>query len=100
MPTRASSPSMRTHSWSLVYFNSDGYISEPPTALAMPRAARAPCSARPLVERHRHHLRPQTTAAHVYFERGAGARGRGRQVGHAERLLQEWGVCPAGDDTG
>src|SRR6187551_3378814 len=86
MPMVASAPPPRTHSWSFVYFKSAGYIR---------------CSLRgPLVERHRHDLRGHAAAADVDLEGLPGLRRRRRDVGHADRALEERRLRAAGDLAG
>src|SRR4051812_41781942 len=83
MPTRALLPSIFTHSWSLVYLRSAGYMS-----------------LRSLVERHRHDRRLRAAAADVDLEFGARRRAAGREIRHADRLLQVRRLRPAGHDAG
>src|SRR4029453_9065514 len=83
MPTRASAPPRRIHSWSLVYLRSGGYI----------RLFRS------LVERHWNDGGFRAAAADVDFELGAGPAAICRQIRHADRLLQVWRLRAAGPDA-
>src|SRR6266542_2615064 len=108
MPTCAWPPETRTHSWSFVYFRSDGYIllplygTEDPASRIpnwIPDPDPASRSLRALVERHRYHLRARAAATHVDVELRAGRRAVRGQVGHADRFLQERGLRAARDDA-
>src|SRR5204863_3133884 len=92
MPTLATPPSIFTHSWSLVYFKSDGYM-------CAPGGPGGPALLLPLVKRHGddHGLHP--AAANLDLELGARGRAVGRKIRHADRLLQERCLRPAGDDA-
>src|SRR5262245_64635159 len=57
-------------------------------------------SARALVKRHGNDLGPQAAATDVHFEHGPGRRLIGREIGHANRFLQERRLGTAGHDTG
>src|SRR3954454_13689929 len=89
MPTCACAPSTRTHSWSFVYFRSDGYMSAPAPALLF----------RALVKRHRYDASRNPPAAHVDLDAGARHRAIRGDVGHPDRLLQKRGLGSAGHDT-
>src|SRR5512133_3886337 len=86
MPTRASLPETRTHSWSLVYFKSAGYIPLPLLGT--------------LVERHRDHVRADTPSPDVDFELRAGRGVLRREVRHANCLLEERRLRAARHDAG
>src|SRR3954463_7277588 len=87
MPTCACVPSTRTHSWSFVYFRSDGYMSAP--ALLF----------RALVKRHRYDASRNPPATHVDLDTGARHRAIRGNVGHPDRLLPKRGLGSAGHDT-
>src|SRR5215212_2399170 len=94
MPTFAVAPSIFTHSWSLVYFRSAGYM----------RFSNSPGLGAglllPLVERRRDDSRFRAPAADVDLEIGAWRRAIRRHVGHADRLLQKRGLRAARHHAG
>src|SRR4051812_38164929 len=83
MPTSAVSPLMRIHSWSFVYFKSDGY------AMAL----------RSFVERQWDDACGRGPSTYVDGEIGPWRGEFGRNIGQADRLLQERGLSAAGDDA-
>src|SRR5258708_1666815 len=102
MPISAVSPEMRIHSWSFVYFKSDGYMCAPekkePGCIFL-REPPENSTRFPFVERQRHHARLAGAAADVDLDFGARGRQRNRYVGHPDGLLQERRLRAAGDDA-
>src|SRR5947209_5997944 len=82
MPTVPVPPSARTHSWSLVYLRSVGYMSAPgrPEGLLL---------LLPLIKRHRHDGGLHAAAAYVDLELGPRVGTIGGQIRHPDRFLQE-----------
>src|SRR3954468_22359156 len=92
MPMDASAPVARTHSWSLVYFRSAGYIASPVAGGASTAGA--------LVERRRHHLGGDAPSANVDLEGLVDRRGGRRDVGQADGPLEERRLGAARDLAG
>src|SRR5688572_14384764 len=118
MPISAMSPAIRIHSWSFVYFRSDGYAMSSPAAdlkvglyvlpdltvglYGTPPTRRGRPSGRPVsasVERHRHDARLRCTAADVDDDFGIDRRQFPRHVRHADRFLQKRRLRAARHDT-
>src|SRR5688500_6957533 len=90
MPISAVSPVIRIHSWSFVYFRSDGYTMFSP-------ASAEPSS---FVERQRHDACPCRSAADVDLDLRANRGQFSRHIRHADRFLEDRRLRAAGTHAG